>query len=196
MFFLLKSNVVGQPTFVDGFLTPDECRSIIASGESHLDLNVAKTEDHQVHQNLRKSDIGWLDSNGEYAWLFNRIRDCVNAVNADWFRYDLIGFEGIQFTRYSSSKDGHPDFYSSHKDTALLPGGTVRKLSFTIQLTDPETYEGGDVVLYNSLIDTANLSRALGSISFFPSYTIHEVMPVTRGARYSLVGWACGPAFV
>ena len=132
----------------------------------------------------------------EHAWLFNRIRDCTNAVNADWFRYDLIGFEGLQFTKYAYGKDARPDFYSSHKDTALLPGGTVRKLSFTIQLSDPETYEGGDVVLYNSLIDTANLSRALGSISFFPSYTIHEVTPVTRGVRHSLVGWACGPAFV
>ena len=47
-----------------------------------------------------------------------------------------------------------------------------------------------------SLTDFATLSRATGSISFFPSYTIHEVKPVTRGTRYSLVGWACGPAFI
>jgi len=128
-------------------------------------------------------------------WLFDRIKDCVNGVNSDWFRYDLTGFEGIQFTKYSL-KAGEPDFYSSHVDTASLPGGTVRKLSFTVQLSDPESYSGGDVVLYKSLIDSVNLSRDLGSISFFPSYTIHEVMPVTRGVRYSLVGWACGPAFV
>jgi len=51
-------------------------------------------------------------------------------------------------------------------------------------------------VLYESFSDSAPLSRALGSISFFPSYTIHEVTPVTSGVRYSLVGWACGPAFV
>lgn len=196
MFFLLKSNVVGQPTFLADFLTPEECRTLVGSGEGRLGLQVARTEDHGVHENLRKSEIGWLDSDGEYAWLFDRIRECTNAVNADWFRYDLIGFEGLQFTKYACNKDARPDFYSSHKDTALLPGGTVRKLSFTIQLSDPETYEGGDVVLYNSLIDTANLSRALGSISFFPSYTIHEVTPVTRGVRHSLVGWACGPAFV
>jgi len=195
-FFLLRSNLVGQPTGLNSFLTSEECKTIISSGENNLELKVAKTEDHHVHENLRKSGIGWFDPNGEHTWLFNRISDCINAVNTDWFRYNLIGFEGIQFTKYSYNKDEHPDFYSSHKDTALLPGGTVRKLSFTIQLSDPETYGGGDVVLYNSLTDSVTLTGALGSISFFPSYTIHEVKPVTKGIRYSLVGWACGPAFV
>lgn len=195
-FFLLRSNLVGQATSVNNFLTPEECKAIVGSGENNLDLQVAKTEDHQVHQDLRKSEISWLDPNGEHAWLFNRIRDCTNDINAHWFGYNLIGFEGIQFTKYSYNKDGHPDYYSSHKDTALLPGGTIRKLSFTIQLSDPETYDGGDVVLYSSLTDSLALTGALGSISFFPSYTIHEVRPVTKGIRYSLVGWCCGPAFI
>jgi len=30
---------------------------------------------------------------------------------------------------------------------------------------------------------------------FFPSYTLHEVTPVTKGTRYTLVGWVHGPAF-
>ena len=37
--------------------------------------------------------------------------------------------------------------------------------------------------LYNTLTDNMTLSRNVGSISFFPSYTIHEVLPVTRGTR-------------
>lgn len=194
-FFKLRSNFVGQPTFVGDFITPAECNAIIASGERDLKLQAGKTEDHQVHQNLRNSEIGWLNPEGEHQWLFEKIRDCMNAVNSDWFRYDLNGFEGIQFTKYPY-KAGDSAFYSSHRDTAVLPGGNVRKLSFTIQLSDPESYSGGDVVLYESLTDSAALSRAVGSISFFPSYTIHEVVPVSRGVRYSLVGWACGPAFV
>ena len=195
-FFLLRSNLVGQPTGLNTFLTPEECKTLISSGENNLELKVAKTEDHQVHQNLRKSEICWFNPDGVHAWLFNKIRDCMHDVNTQWFGYNLIGFEGIQFTKYSYNKNEDPDFYSSHKDTVLLPGGTIRKLSFTIQLSDPETYQGGDVVLYNSLIDSVTLSGALGSISFFPSYTIHEVKPVTQGTRYSLVGWACGPAFI
>ena len=192
-FFTLRSNLVGHPTFVANFLTLEECQAIIGSGEGNL--YAGRTEDHQVHENLRRSEISWLNPDGEHRWLFERIRDCVNAVNSDWFRYDLIGFEGIQFTKYSH-RTGDADYYSSHQDTASLPGGTVRKLSFTIQLSDPDTYSGGDVVLYESLVNSTSLNKAIGSISFFPSYTIHEVVPVIRGIRYSLVGWACGPAFI
>jgi len=191
-FFSLRSDSIGQPTFVPNLLTPEQCASIVKTGEVTVRLQAGKTEDHRVHETLRKSEIGWLNPESELRWLFDKVKECVNAVNADWFRYDLTGFEGIQFTRYSAQGD----FYSSHVDTASLPGGAVRKLSFTIQLSDPDSYEGGEVVLYNSLIDSVTLSRTLGSISFFPSYSIHEVKPVTRGVRYSLVGWACGPAFV
>ena len=193
--FLLKTNLVGQPTGISNFLAPEECRAIVSAGESNLGLKTARTEDHHVHQNLRKSEISWFNPDGDHAWLFNKIKGCLNDVNANWFGYHLIGFEGIQFTKYSAKKGEHPDFYSSHSDTTVLPGGTVRKLSLTVQLSDPETYGGGDVLLYNTLSDSIPLSRALGSISFFPSYTIHEVMPVTKGVRYSLVGWAYGPAF-
>jgi PKHD-type hydroxylase len=195
-FFALKPNLLGQPTFLLEFLSAEECTRIVGSGEAGLNLQAGKTEDHRVHEELRKSNIGWLNPDGEHRWLFEKVRDCINGVNGDWFRYDLAGFEGIQFTKYAFDKAKQAGFYSSHKDTALLPGGTVRKLSFTIQLSDPGAYDGGDLVLYNSFADSVTLPRTLGSISFFPSYTIHEVTPVTRGVRYSLVGWACGPAFV
>ena len=195
-FYLLKSNLVGNATSFLNFLTPAECKSLIDSGESSLELRAGVTDDRQVHENLRRSDIGWFAANGEHKWLFDRIRDAINQVNTSSFGYNLIGFEGIQFTKYSHRTTEESDFYSSHKDTIVLPGGTIRKLSFTIQLSEPESYGGGDLVLYESLTDSIPLTRALGSISFFPSYTIHEVLPVTRAVRYSLVGWAHGPAFV
>jgi PKHD-type hydroxylase len=192
-FHLLKPALTGQLA-VSTFLTDDECKGIIQSGERGLVLAPGMTEDERT--SLRKSDIAWLGPEGEHRWLFDRIKDCLNEINRNWFGYNLLGFEGIQFTKYSHDKHQAGDFYSAHRDTKLLPGGTIRKLSFTIQLCDPDTYEGGDVVLYESFVDTAPLSRALGSISLFPSYTIHEVTPVTKGLRYSLVGWACGPSFV
>lgn len=194
--FLLKTNLVGQPTGRNNLLTPEECEAIIDIGETGLDLKVARTEDHHVHEVLRKSEISWFNPDNAPGWLFERIRACLNDVNASWFGYQLIGLEDIQFTKYAYKQDQAPDFYSSHRDTTQLPGGTIRKLSFTIQLSGADTYGGGEVILYNSLTDSITLSRSQGSISFFPSYTIHEVTPVSRGVRYSLVGWAYGPAFV
>ena len=192
-FFLLRPALLGQLA-VDNFLAADECQALIDETESKLALVAGKTEDH--HAALRSSDIAWFSADNEHRWLFERIKECINDINQNWFRYNLIGFEGIQFTKYSTSDGNAGGFYATHKDSKLLPGGTIRKLSFTIQLCEDSSYAGGDVVLYDSLTDCVKLSRALGSISFFPSYTIHEVTPVTAGTRYSLVGWACGPAFV
>ena len=192
-FFPLKPVLLGQVS-VNDFLTPDQCRSILASGESNLALTPGATEDGRA--NIRKSEIAWLGPEGEHRWLFERIKDCVNDINNNWFGFNLTGFEGIQFTKYVAKVGEAGDYYGAHKDSRLLAGGTIRKLSFTIQLCEAATYEGGDVVLYDSFTDLVTLNRALGSISFFPSYTIHEVTPVTKGNRFSLVGWACGPAFV
>jgi len=192
--FNLAPNLTGQPTCVGNFLSQEECEAIVAACEARLQLHDGGTEDGKVHEDLRSSEIAWLTPDGEHRWLFDKIRDCMNAVNADWFRYNLIGFEGIQFTKYAH-RAGRTDFYSSHVDT-VSSNGTVRKLSFTVQLSDPDSYVGGDVILYRSLIDSTGLGRAIGSISFFPSYMIHEVLAVTSGVRYSLVGWGRGPAFV
>lgn len=194
-FFNLGTNLAAEPTFIDRLLTPQECADIIAAGERDLPLAAGRTENHAVNENLRRSDIGWLSPDGAQRWLFERVKECVNAVNGSWFGYKLLGFEGLQFTKYSYIA-GQSDFYSTHVDTTILPGGTVRKLSFTIQLSGQTDYDGGDVVLYRSLTDTITLGKSVGSITLFPSYTIHEVMPVTRGVRYSLVGWASGPPFV
>lgn len=192
-FQLLRPALTGRLA-VDGFLTPDECQAIVDGGERSLTLSAGRTEDQRT--DLRQSEIAWLTPDGEHRWLFDRVTQCVNEINRDWFGYHLIGFEGIQFTKYSHDQGKPGDHYGAHKDTRLLAGGTIRKLSFTIQLSDPASYEGGDLVLYDSFTDFAAVSRARGSISFFPSYTIHEVTPVSRGVRHSLVGWATGPSFV
>jgi PKHD-type hydroxylase len=191
--FHLRPNLPGQPTYVGNLLTPEECNAIIDGGERGLKLMTGRIDDERIENSLRKSEIGWFSPEGEYRWLFDRIKDCINAVNSDWFRYNLIGFEGIQFTKYSAKG---ADFYSSHTDLKSTDIGTIRKLSFSIQLSDPEAYDGGEVLLYESLTASATVNKNVGSITFFPSYTVHEVLPVTKGIRYSLVGWAHGPPFV
>lgn len=150
---LLRPALTGKLT-VERFLTAEECQTIVDRGERGLALAAGRTEDQRT--TLRKSDIAWLAADAEHGWLFQRVTECINEINRNWFGYRLIGFEGIQFTRYSHDQGGPGDHYGPHKDTRLLADGTIRKLSFTI----------------------------------------HEVTPVSRGLRYSLVGWATGPSFV
>jgi PKHD-type hydroxylase len=96
--------------------------------------------------------------------------------------------EGFQFTRY----DAPTNYYGVHIDKML--NGTVRKLSLTIQLSSPEDYEGGELALYTDK-EAQLMLKELGKMIVFPSYVLHEVRPVTKGTRYSLVAWITGKPF-
>ena len=69
----------------------------------------------------------------------------------------------------------------------------VRKLSFAMQLSDPDDYEGGNVQLLDEAGSTYIAPRKKGSIMLFDSRTQHRVLKVTKGVRKSLVGWVLGP---
>jgi PKHD-type hydroxylase len=89
---------------------------------------------------------------------------------------------GPMFSRY---EPGHA--YGTHVDDALM-GGVRTDVSFTLFLAEPDSYDGGELV-----IDTAAGEEAFklpaGSAVAYPSSTLHRVLPVTRGARLAAVGW-------
>jgi PKHD-type hydroxylase len=122
-------------------------------------------------------------------WVYRRVTDIITSLNNDFFNFNLYGIiEGFQFTKYEAPGGN----YGKHIDRAM--GMTVRKLSLTIQLSESESYIGGDVLLHLSDNPT-HISREQGTLVAFPSYTLHEVTPVTTGVRYSLVAWVTGPNF-
>jgi len=67
-------------------------------------------------------------------------------------------------------------------------------LSLTIQLSSPDDYEGGELALQFKK-DAEIMPKELGKMVIFPSYILHEVRPVTKGTRYSLVAWITGKPF-
>jgi PKHD-type hydroxylase len=69
----------------------------------------------------------------------------------------------------------------------------VRKLSFAMQLSDPDDYEGGNVQLLDEAGKSYIAPRQRGSIMLFDSRTQHRVHKVTKGVRKSMVGWVLGP---
>jgi PKHD-type hydroxylase len=70
-----------------------------------------------------------------------------------------------------------------------------RKLSFSIQLSDNNEYTGGDLRFHYIKTQPEIAPRTRGKIIFFPTWTVHDVTPVTQGIRHSLVGWVNGPNF-
>ena len=62
------------------------------------------------------------------------------------------------------------------------------------KLTDPKDYEGGELILYNTE-KGEEMKKEQGTLILFPSYTLHEVKPIIKGERNSLVSWVTGEQF-
>lgn len=171
--------------------SPEECKKIIEIGNKRqlLEASVGG-EDKKliVDKKLRETKISWIYPSEETAFIFRRVTDVMMEINKQYFNFDLFGFaEGFQFTRYDSP-DG---MYVAHMDKILH--ATPRKLSLTIQLSSPSDYEGGELMVHTG--SSQAMDKSLGKLIAFPSYVMHEVKPVTKGTRYSLVAWLTGPAF-
>jgi PKHD-type hydroxylase len=174
---------------------------------------------------VRDSKATWLNEK----WLYDLVYPYIAEANikAGWnFQYDYS--ESFQFTVYepggfySWHSDGGSDHFSVyqryiygvtpiqqlHEDR--LPEkwvtdhnmvGKVRKISMTLNLTDPEEYDGGDLMFdfgshsENEQFHTCSEAREQGSIIIFPSFVTHCVSPISRGKRYSLVLWTLGKPF-
>jgi PKHD-type hydroxylase len=170
----------------------------------------------------RDSDVAFLGDK----WVYDLIIPYVQRANVDaGWNFDIDYYEGVQFTVYKDNgfygwhTDGGSDFSFAYKkqmkwldqkngDTFDMGGetpdinmvGKVRKLSMTINLSDPNDYEGGDLKIDTKSLDEEsvhNISeiKPQGSLVVFPSYLYHQVTPVTKGTRYSLVVWCLGKPF-
>lgn len=95
------------------------------------------------------------------------------------------------FSRLILSRTEDGGHYGRHVDNALMPttdNHLRTDLSFTIFLSDPETYDGGELVIDTPAGDYSAKPGA-GDLVLYPSGSIHEVHPVTRGTRLAVVGW-------
>jgi PKHD-type hydroxylase len=96
-----------------------------------------------------------------------------------------------RFSPLIISKTGVGGQYGAHVDNALMGKGAQRlrtDLSFTLFLTPPDAYDGGELVVHAAGM-TQELKGEAGQMVLYPSGSIHEVRPVTRGERIVCVGW-------
>ncbi len=89
----------------------------------------------------------------------------------------------LLLSRYMKGMD-----YGSHVDDAIM-GGLRTDVSFTLFLSDPDTYDGGELVIESAAGEDATKLEA-GSLIAYPSTALHRVNDVTRGERLAAVGWA------
>lgn len=153
------------------------------------------------------TEYGTLGENNEVDFKFRFVKK-VQVPSAHWalgivlyfgfdanaanFKYQVTNLSFTDFLTYEKGM-----FYCPHKDICdyVDAPGHNRKLTVIVQLTDENSYTGGDFILYDSILKPHKMAREKGSIIVFNSFLTHSVSKVTSGVRHSLCGWIIGPPF-
>ncbi len=135
----------------------------------------------RVKNNLQmaKDSPGSAEAKSIVLAALNRNKTFQNAALPRTIRPPLI-------SRYQSGMN-----YGWHVDDALMAGEPkVRSdLSITVFLSDPDAYDGGELVI-SSPFGEQEVKLPAGSAVVYPSATLHQVAPVTQGERLAAVTWA------
>jgi PKHD-type hydroxylase len=92
-----------------------------------------------------------------------------------------------RYTRMLISRYGPGMQYGTHVDDPIMNGGRT-DLSFTLFLSEPDSYEGGGLMLEDALEERV-FRLEPGDLILYPTSALHRVEPVTRGTRLAIVGW-------
>jgi len=77
--------------------------------------------------------------------------------------------------------------YGAHVDEAIMGGKRV-DLSFTLFLSPPDRYEGGELTLLEPS-GSVEVKLPAGHAVLYTTHSLHEVKPVTSGERLAVIGW-------
>ena len=116
-----------------------------------------------------------------------------------------VEVSGVQNPQFLIYREG--DFFRRHRDSNPDPEAAKfareRQVSAVVFLNGEsseattDSYEGGALTLYGLMDNGQGGSIGLpvtgetGSLIAFPSDLLHEVTPVSRGERYTVVSWFC-----
>ena len=180
-------------------LNDEEIKKIIES------LNPDNWQDAQVYQNHESGKIDKsrrilklqsLIPNNQDGFPLPQITHQISNINNNFWNFDIryINFmeDGPAVFKYpiGGKFTWHIDFTSASAN---------RKLAYSIQLSDTNDYEGGDLEFFDG-DDTGKKEkdpqlREKGNIIVFPTYSWHRITPITKGIRYAIVGWVHGPTY-
>ena len=155
----------------------------------YQDASIGGDETSRFDNSIRKSRIKWIHHDDKSWWVYDKLARHIQEANRSWgFAINSI-IDSIQYTEYYED-GGH---YEWHMDVGDYPQNN-RKISLTIQLSDPNDYEGGDLEFWLGK-ESNKAPREQAFAVLFPSYLMHRVTPITKGVRKSLVLWVGGDTF-
>ena len=174
--------------YADKVLSVEDCELIAGIGKANLEE--ALTMGENTNPEVRQGSVCFFEP-GKYPEAEPALRNLVEqfAQVVDWYwGYKLKDVKPIQLAFY---KPG--DFYEWHYDMAGNKEQSEQKFlkrhfSATVELTDPNTYEGGGLEFQGCLNNKPEKKQ--GRLIAFPSFMLHRARKVLAGERMALVMWA------
>lgn len=167
-------------------LSAEECARVVAMRDTFKG-EPARIEGGGRERSYRDTTVHFIPHTPDTNWLYHKLMAAAVEANDRCWQFDVTGFfQDLQLLSYKADTRQH---YAWHMD--IGPGAdSGRKISITVQLSGPDDYAGGELELNSGKILAA--PREAGAIVLFPSFMLHRVAPVTRGERWSVVGWVQG----
>lgn len=170
---------------IEDMLTHEEARhiqAVLSQGPWQDGRETAGSISRSVKQNLQRQDDDLARQLGEQ--LRQRISQHPRFVSAALAKH-------ISRPRFNAYRDaGH---YGMHIDSALMRVDDSNELmrcdlSYTLFLSDPDQYLGGELCIQDAL-GSHRIKAPAGSLLLYPASSWHQVLPVTQGQRVCAIGW-------
>lgn len=190
--WFLKTNNSQPYAFQEQYFTKSECEAIETVAGRYQAIPAYLGQNAGVDTQIRRNLVAFLPrDDADTHWIFQRVAQAVRDFNQQFWQYQLSFIETLQYTLYQQPGD----FYTNHMDMSFDHSQDVRKLSFSVQLSNPDQYQGSDLEFLRRGNEYYPPVRTQGTIVMFPAFMVHQVTPLISGTRASLVGWVMGPPF-
>ena len=163
----------------------EQSTTILNSCIEELWLPTKVVGDNNLHRAKRQKVRGDVT-----AFPFMDIRAVTKLANDEIYDFNLLGIIDQDFPQIF--KYAVKDFYEWHIDLNQM--APSRKLTFIINLSNPDTYTGGDLEFLNVDTSDSNINEA-GSCIMFPSFMPWRITPVKSGEKHIIVGHVHGALF-
>lgn len=192
-----RAKVTDSHICIDNVFDDTEMEKIIhfCEGKGLFEARIFKVSDPETVRKKRVTMIQNIQFDSDSAWIFERINGVMLNTNAQYWGFDLNGYEHFQYSLYDSENRSRYDW---HTDLILnqdmYTSCQVRKLSIILLLNDG--FEGGEFQINRGDPEQPVVPRVKkGTAVIFPSFLIHRVTPVTKGSRKSIAAFCLGPKF-
>ena len=164
----------------------DKTNSMLYDGKYPFSKGKTGYGDNVDTEETNNRNIAYITCQNDSQWIYDTLFEMVMQANENLFHFDIdIVTDDLHYVIYPT-ESGHLDW---HMD---IGQGYVnrRKIATTVQLSDPDDYEGGDFQCwYGGQNGFINLPREKGDVLMFPSFFMHRVTPIRSGERRALVFW-------